>query len=64
MNETPVNAPVIVDAYGKPARQAITTACPRCGAGTDKRIASCGFGTPKPCCSGCGFIWGDEVFRG
>jgi uncharacterized protein (DUF983 family) len=63
MDEQPVN-PLIVDPSGKPARQTLDTGCPRCGAGAEKRIASCGFGVRKPCCSDCGYVWEDEVFRG
>ena len=63
MTETP-KAAVILDVHGKPARLVLTAACPRCSAGADKRIASCGFGTPKPCCGLCGYVWEDEVFRG
>lgn len=57
-------AGVIVAPDGTPARKAPSQACPRCGAGTDKRIASSGFGTPHPLCSDCGYVWEDEVFRG
>jgi uncharacterized protein (DUF983 family) len=60
----PFNAPVIVDQHGQPARPAIDTACPTCAAGPEKRVASCGFGTPRPVCSVCGWKWEDEVFRG
>ena len=31
--------------------------CPRCKAGTDKRVASAGFGNPHDVCSRCGFEW-------
>lgn len=59
----PFNASVIVDAAGKPARQA-SDVCPRCGEGPDKRVASSGFGPPAhPVCC-CGYEWFDEVFRG
>jgi uncharacterized protein (DUF983 family) len=50
----PFNAPQIVDPTGKPARKASDTACPKCGAGKDKRVASSGFGEPHPVCSRCG----------
>ena len=53
----------IVDPSGKPARQALDTACPKCGAGPDKRVASCGFGTPSTLCSSCGYDF-QEVWRG
>ena len=58
--------PVIVDAHGRPARTS-DDACPRCGAGKDKRVKSGGFGTPHPVCTGgCSpaYEWTDEVWRG
>jgi len=61
MTEDP---PVIVDAHGRPARKGETEACPRCGAGVDRRVPSSGFGTAHPVCTDCGFEWHDEVFRG
>ncbi len=60
----PFNAPVLVDATGKPARAAVTTACPQCSAGPDKRVPSGGFGRPHPVCGDCGYEWTDEVWRG
>jgi len=65
-DQQPAPAPQIVDAYGKPARQA-SKACPKCGAGPEKRIASGGYGTPHPVCAGgCNpaYEWIDEVWRG
>ena len=60
---TPFNPPAILDAQGKPVRrQAVDTTCPSCGAGESKRVASCGFGIRRPCCSVCGFVWTAEVF--
>lgn len=61
MSDQPPN--VIVDPSGKPARQAVDTACPKCGAGPDKRVASCGFGTPSTLCSRCGYDF-HEVWCG
>lgn len=57
-------APVLVDASGRPARRAADTACPRCSALAEKRVASGGFGVPHPICSVCGHEWLDEVWRG
>lgn len=54
----------IVDPQGKPARQAIDTHCPNCGAGVEKRVASCGFGVRRPVCGSCGYKWDDEVWSG
>jgi len=53
-DQQPAPAPQIVDAHGKPARQA-SKACPGCGAGVDKRVASCGFGPIGTLCSRCGY---------
>lgn len=52
----------IVDAHGKPARQAVDPTCPRCGAGEDKRVAANGFGIRRPACGQCGYLWTDDVF--
>jgi uncharacterized protein (DUF983 family) len=52
----------LVDAHGRPARQAADLPCPQCGAGPDHRVPSCGFGTPRPVCARCGYEWVDEVF--
>jgi uncharacterized protein (DUF983 family) len=46
--------PGILDPQGKPARQAVDTTCPACGAGADRRVASSGFGTPHAVCGACG----------
>jgi hypothetical protein len=54
--------PVLVDAQGRPAREAIDTRCPQCGKGPDVRVASAGFGTPHPVCP-CGYEWKGEVFK-
>lgn len=54
----------IVDASGKPARSAVSEHCPQCGADKDKRVASSGFGTPRPVCSVCGYEWIGDVWRG
>jgi uncharacterized protein (DUF983 family) len=48
----PFNAPVIVDAQGKPARQAIDTKCPDCRSA--RRRLSGGFGSPHDICADCG----------
>ena len=55
--------PMILDSTGKVARRPKELACPRCGAGPDKRVASAGFGIPHPVCR-CGYEWHDEVFHG
>ena len=52
MNETPK----ILGPDGKAARKA-NEACPRCGAGRNKREASAGFGAPHDVCSQCGYEW-------
>jgi uncharacterized protein (DUF983 family) len=54
--------PPLVDAHGRPARQAADRLCPQCGAGPDARVASGGFGTPWPVCARCGYEWVGEVF--
>ena len=46
--------PLIVDGHGKPARQAIDTACPQCRAPKDRRVLSAGFGSPHDVCGNCG----------
>ena len=58
---TPV--PVILGPDAKPARKATSQNCPQCGAGTEKRVASSGFGLAHPCCGRCGWEWKDEVWR-
>jgi uncharacterized protein (DUF983 family) len=60
MSETPV----IVDAHGKPARAAVSRACPQCGAGPDARVPSAGFGHPHPVCGRCGYEWHAERWEG
>ncbi len=56
----------ILDASGKPMRQAKSRNCPRCGAGPEKRVGTGGFGQPKHpvCMGGCSpaYEWLDEVF--
>lgn len=59
--------PVIVDPSGQPARAPASKACPKCGAGPDKRVKSGGFGPAHPVCNGgCNpaYEWLDEVWRG
>ena len=51
---------VILDANGKPARQAASKVCPQCGAGPDLRVPSAGFGVPHPVCGRCGHEWPAE----
>lgn len=34
--------------------------CPRCRAGKERRVASCGFGEPHPVCGQCGHEFIDE----
>ena len=63
MSDDEPAAPKILDASGKPARQAIDASCPQCGAGPEKRVASCGFGVRRPCCGKCGFVWQDQEFK-
>lgn len=59
--------PVILDARGRPARQAAaaakSTKCPRCGAPSERRVKSAGFGDAHPVCELCGYEWHDEVWR-
>lgn len=54
---------VIVDAQGKPARQAASKACPGCGAGPERRGPSSGFGQAMTICLKCGHDF-HEVWRG
>jgi predicted RNA-binding Zn-ribbon protein involved in translation (DUF1610 family) len=56
--------PTILDGKGRPARKAVDTLCPQCGAGEEKREASSGFGTPHTQCGRCGYEWKDLVWRG
>jgi uncharacterized protein (DUF983 family) len=44
-----------VDATGRPAK--VSSDCPRCGAGKDKRVPSAGFGEPHDVCRACGYEW-------
>jgi len=50
-----MDAPVIVAPNGRPAREAESDDCPRCGSAPDKRVASSGFGSPHDVCVVCGF---------
>lgn len=65
-DQTPLGAQhqTIVDPQGQPARKAIDTTCPKCGAPKEKRRPSSGFGVPYPLCGICGYEWTDEVWRG
>jgi len=56
-------AAALVDAHGRPARRKESKACPQCGAGTDQRVKSSGFGVAHPVCVRCGHAWPDEVWR-
>lgn len=48
-------APRLVDPQGKPvSAKKPSMACPRCGAGPDKRTLSAGFGQPHDVCTQCG----------
>lgn len=44
----------IVDPQGRPARRPESRACPRCGAGPERRVLSGGFGEPHHVCGQCG----------
>ena len=52
----------LLDATGRPMRQAVTKDCPVCH-GT-KRVASAGFGEPHPVCATCGYDFFDEAWTG
>jgi uncharacterized protein (DUF983 family) len=58
---TESKTPVIVDPQGKPARQAIDTACPQCGAGPAKRVLSGGFGAVHDVCGVCGHDFAERT---
>ena len=47
-------APVILAPDGRSARSPVDGRCPRCGAGSDKRVNTAGFGPAVICCSDCG----------
>jgi uncharacterized protein (DUF983 family) len=51
---SPARFDVIVDASGRPARTARDRNCPMCGAGTDRRVLSGGFGQVHDVCGQCG----------
>jgi len=53
--------PAILDASGKPARQAIDTSCPQCGAGPEKRVLSGGFGPVHDVCGQCGHDFAERT---
>lgn len=54
MSDT-ATAKSIVAPDGRPARQAESRNCPRCGAGPERRMNTAGFGAPVICCSSCGY---------
>jgi uncharacterized protein (DUF983 family) len=58
-DDEPFNAPKILNPSGKPARDAVSTACPRCG--SDKRVLSGGFGNPHDVCGNCGYEWAERT---
>lgn len=60
----PDPAAALVGPDQRPARRAPDERCPRCGAGSEKRVASCGFGVAHPVCGRCGHEWIDEVWCG
>lgn len=49
------DTPAVLAPDGRPARRAASDKCPRCGAGSDKRINTAGFGPAVINCSGCGY---------
>lgn len=58
------DAPVLLDAGGRRIkREKVSHACPRCGAGPEKRVKSAAFGGAHPVCRTCGYEWMDEVWR-
>lgn len=57
MNEDQPRPPVILGPNGKPARIPPNARCPQCGASADKRVSSCGFGTPHQICSRCAYAF-------
>lgn len=66
MVETPDPAAALVDPHGKPTarRKDEAKRCPRCAAGSEKRVASGGFGEPHPVCSRCGHDFVGERWNG
>ncbi len=55
------NAVRILDPQGRPARVAVDTACPQCGAATDRRVLSSGFGSPHDVCGACGHDFAERT---
>ena len=55
----------LVDATGRPWSTAsrVPEYCPRCHAGTDKRVLSGGFGQPHDVCTQCGHEFSLEETR-
>lgn len=45
---------VVLDPNGEPMRAPENDNCPRCGCGSEKRVASGGFGLRHDVCSNCG----------
>jgi hypothetical protein len=44
----------LLDPSGKPVSSDRSAPCPKCGAGSEKRVPSCGFGQPHLICI-CGY---------
>ncbi len=56
----------LVDAQGRsmgPSRRDARR-CPRCGTGSERRVASAGFGLPHPVCGRCGHEFLGEAWEG
>lgn len=58
-------ASALVDPQGRAAsrRRAEDKTCPGCGAGSEKRVPSGGFGARHPVCGRCGHEWTEETWR-
>ena len=53
--------PPILDPSGQPARPPASRACPKCGAGPDRRQASGGFGAVHDVCGNCGHAFDERT---